>query len=75
MFSFNWHSISEKINALNFSLKSYLLIYWLPFQILTSTAKSSIVTNEGRSVGRTVSDGQKSHNLCDFSQVESTAHC
>ena len=33
----------QKNNTLNFPLKSDLLIYWLPFQILTSTAKSSVV--------------------------------
>ena len=31
-------------NTLNLPLKSYLLIYWLSFQTLTSTTKSNVVT-------------------------------
>ena len=38
------NSISEKNNALNLPLKSYLLIYCLPFRTLTPTAKNSVVT-------------------------------
>ena len=31
-------------NTLDLPLKSYLLIYWLSFQTLTSTTKSNVVT-------------------------------
>ena len=36
--------LSPKNNTLNLPLKSYLLIYWLSFQTLTSTAKSNVLT-------------------------------
>ena len=36
----------KKSNTLNVPLKSYPLMYWLPFQTLTSTAKSSVVTTQ-----------------------------
>ena len=35
----------------------------------------SLKIKEGRNVRRTLSDGQKSHNFCDFAQAQSTAHC
>ena len=39
----SFNCVSGKSNTLNFPLKSYLLIYWLLFQTLTSTADSSVV--------------------------------
>ena len=41
----------------------------------TRRDNAALEIKEGRSVGRTVLNRQKSHNFCDFVQVESTAHC